>query len=170
MNRALTISCITFGVLIIIICIVLIALQIDVKSTPGPPGNQGSDGRPEQEVSNTQSSVTLDTVNFSTPDGFIIFQNPKLKIINSGFIITALQTISLLPTDAIALFQLPAAFTPDFSIGAIGTIVNTLDVTQNHILLYDNSKTPNVSFLVRFVFTLQPSDRFMVNLLFVKNL
>ena len=167
MRRPINITCITFGVLIILISVILVSLQLTVKSTNGIPGTKGGEGKPEEDIITTQTIILLNTVNFVTPGGFTLFQNPRSKITTASFILTAVQTISLLPTDAIAIFQLPTAFVPTFATGAIGTIVNTLDVTQNHILLYDQSKTPNTSFLVRSAFTLQPSDRFLVTLMFV---
>jgi hypothetical protein len=166
MKRALVISCIVFGVMIIITSIILVVLQIAVKITDGPPGIKGGVGKPEPDVTTSNAILLLNSINFASPGGFTIFQNSRLKIITSGFTLTSLMTLSLLPTNTIPLFQLTPGFIPTFQTGAIGMIFNTLNVTENHILLYDKSTTPNVSFLVRSAFLLQPSDRFVVNLFF----
>jgi hypothetical protein len=166
MRRSIEISSITLCVIIIIIAITLMVLQIDIKSTSGPEGKPGGPGLAEPELSMNLALIPLISVNFLTPGGFTMIQNPRLKMNTTSFILTSIVSLVLVPATTLPLFALSAAFSPSFPTGAIGTIQNILNVTDNHIVLYDRSLTPNVSFLVRVGFTLQPSDRFLVNIFF----
>jgi hypothetical protein len=167
-GRSLLITSLTFAVLILVIDIVLLSLQLTNKGPSGPDGDQGVPGLPELVVPSKISNLNLTTsvIQFIVPGGFTVFQNTKFKTITCGFYLTGLVTQAFFGSEQISLFTLPSDFTPSFVTGAIGIISNVLNPNQNHVLLYDKSKTPNCSFLVRVSFTLQPSDRFLVSLFF----
>lgn len=161
MLRQIEISILVFGCLIIVSAIVLIVLKILETPSRGKRGPDGVAGDDEKPIKNTSTKIATTGLDerLIIPEDVLFLTNVVQKQVFTSFTIIFKSTEALLASESLALFDVPSSMKPPFPRGCLGIFCQPVNNNYESVL-YDESITPNLQFLIRDSRTFFAGDRF----------